>query len=443
MQTHSPLNMYRDKVFWRSVWWLLFLVTFFFSSYNLTNWWASQQKQVGQIVFEWERYIPFLPWTIIPYWIIDFMYGISLFLCNTKTELDTHAKRLLTAQMIAVTCFFFFPLTFGFDRPVTDGLFGSLFTALSAFDRPFNQAPSLHIALLIILWFLFIKYLPRWLLWSFHVLCILIAISVLTTYQHHFIDVPTGALLGFLCVWLWDDNGTCTLQAEKDNQFSSRRFKITLCYLFSATLLFILAFFLGSYWLWLCWPACSLVLVALFYGAIGAKGFQKGINGKISLSTKCLLLPYLLGAKINSRLWTRKQEEFSQVTDRVWIGRFPSASSLKKSIHFSTVIDLTAEFDVPKNHLQWVSIPSLDLIFPSRETLEQAANLIEEHTKKGNVLVVCALGYSRSVLAVITWLLLTKQETCVQSAITKIKKIRPRMVISFSDQIYLSHFIKT
>jgi hypothetical protein len=29
----------------------------------------------------------------------------------------------------------------------------------------------------------------------------------MTTYQHHFIDIPTGFLLGLLCLWLWPREG--------------------------------------------------------------------------------------------------------------------------------------------------------------------------------------------------------------------------------------------
>ena len=40
-------------------------------------------------------------------------------------------------------------------------MFGDLFAVLAAFDQPFNQAPSLHIALLVILWALFARKAPR------------------------------------------------------------------------------------------------------------------------------------------------------------------------------------------------------------------------------------------------------------------------------------------
>src|SRR5207249_862911 len=77
--------------------------------------------------------------------------------------------------------------------------------------QPFNQAPSLHIALLVILWVLYARHVPRWALWLLHPWFLLVGVSVLTTYQHHFIDIPTGALLGFLCLWLWPDRGPSPL----------------------------------------------------------------------------------------------------------------------------------------------------------------------------------------------------------------------------------------
>src|SRR5262249_40181471 len=111
----------------RAIAWLAVLAPFFFLSYGGANWLASPPAHVGSIVFAWEYSIPFMAWTIVPYWSIDAFYGLSLLLCRTRAELDTHARRLLTAQIVAVTCFVLFPLRLTFGRPETTGLAGFLF----------------------------------------------------------------------------------------------------------------------------------------------------------------------------------------------------------------------------------------------------------------------------------------------------------------------------
>ena len=108
----------------RALAWLLFLAPFFFITYGLANWTASQRADVPSLAFAWESAIPFWAWTILPYWSIDALYGLSLFVCLTRRELDTHAKRLLTAQAVAVTCFVLVPLRFAFTRPAADGVWG-------------------------------------------------------------------------------------------------------------------------------------------------------------------------------------------------------------------------------------------------------------------------------------------------------------------------------
>src|SRR5207248_122646 len=55
--------------------WLAVLGPFFFLSYGFANWVAAHRAQVGSLVFAWERRIPFIPWTIVPYWTIDAFYA--------------------------------------------------------------------------------------------------------------------------------------------------------------------------------------------------------------------------------------------------------------------------------------------------------------------------------------------------------------------------------
>ena len=125
----------------RALVWLAGLGIFFYSSYGLANYLADQRAFVPSIVFGWEHGMPFLPWTIIPYWSVNLFYAASLFVCTSRTELDTLGRRLLTAQVIAVACFLFFPLRFSFAKPeIGGGLSGFMFDALLSFDKPYNQA---------------------------------------------------------------------------------------------------------------------------------------------------------------------------------------------------------------------------------------------------------------------------------------------------------------
>ena len=58
----------------RGVAWLLFW-PFFFLSYGFCQFLERIEGVTAAVVFDWERHIPFLPWTIVPYWSIDLLYG--------------------------------------------------------------------------------------------------------------------------------------------------------------------------------------------------------------------------------------------------------------------------------------------------------------------------------------------------------------------------------
>ena len=410
----------------RGVVWLLFLGPFFFLSYGFANSLAARWQVSASHVYEWEQHIPFIPWTIVPYWSIDLLYGLSFLLCRSVQQVDRHALRLLTAQLLSVACFLAFPLTFSFARPATDGLFGGLFDALAGFDQPYNQAPSLHISLLVIIWARFAgacRGLTRLLvdLWA-----ALIAASVLTTYQHHFIDLPTGALVGLLCLWLWPDEGPAPLASARLTTSPQRRC-LALLYGLASLGCIALALRLGGAGLWLGWPGLATALVALNYAFIGPAGFQKHA-GRHSLASAALLLPYTLAARLNAWLWTRRHPQPDEITDGVWLGRLPDAATLRAG-GFHGLVDLTAELPAPTGTWAHAGLPWLDLIAPTASQLDAAARHIARLQPGGPVLVACALGYSRSASAVAAWLILTRRAASVDEAVAILQRARPQVVL--------------
>ena len=409
----------------RALLWLALLGPFFFASYGFANWVASRHADVPVVVFGWEAQIPFVPWTIVPYWSIDLFYAISLLLCRQRLELDRHALRLLSAQLIAVACFLLWPLRFSFERPQTGGVFGWLFDVLLGFDKPFNQAPSLHIVLLIVLWVKFAQYLHGAWRWLLHGWALLIGISVLTTFQHHFIDIPTGLLVGWLCVWLWPEQGTPPLRAWHRVR-DAGRWRLAALYLLGATALLVPAVLLRGAALWLLWPAVSLLLVALAYAGLGAAVFQKRADGRLTMAARWLLAPYLGAAWINSRLWTRRAPQPVPVAAGVWLGRMPWGAV---PAPLRGVVDVCAELSGRAPDAAYASVPMLDLVAPTPEQLREAAEAIERLRAQGPLLVCCALGYSRSAASVATWLLRSGRARSLSDAVAQVQAARPTIVL--------------
>ena len=408
-----------------AVLWLLLLAPLFFGTYGFATWVTSQRSDVGTLVFGWETHMPFWAWTIVPYWSIDLLYGFSLLLPSTRHELKQHALRLLSAQVIAVSCFLIWPLRFTFERPELDGVFGWLFAVLAGFDKPFNQAPSLHIALLVILWVMFQRHTQGFWRWLVHGWFALIGISVLTTYQHHFIDLPTGALAGWICVWLWPLEHPSPLLNTRLTQ-DRKRWQLGVRYGLGALALIIVALSLGGWWLWLLWPAVSLGLIKANYFVLGAAGFQKRADGQLTPAARWLYAPYLVAAWINSRLWTRNHPQPNVIVDNVWLGRIPTS---KEQSSFGAIVDLCAELPINPQGRAYQCIPVLDLIAPTPTECRQAAEAIERLRARGPLLVCCALGYSRSATAVAAWLLHSGRATTVDEALTIIRAARTDVVL--------------
>ena len=431
----------------------------FYASYGLSNHYAASLAYVPEIAFAWERGIPFWAWTIVPYWSLNLMYAAAFFLCRNACEQNRYVARLVSAQIIATTCFMLFPLHFGWPKPPTDGLWGWLFDSLVAFDLPYNQAPSLHIALSIIVgafyWTRFPKIRLPILLWQS-----LIALSVLTTYQHHFIDVPTGALLGWLVLWAIPQHGVSPFrrpfgtqgrlntskasfceaktnavsfartseasfrEAKTSPEIRSREIKIAMLYLAGAALSALPSLF-GSAWLWTLWVSVSLSVVAFAYLTGNAAVFQKQADGRLSAAATVLLLPYLAGVRLNMAYWLRGKAKTAWVRDDVLIG---SVSAISDGL--PAVLDVCAEYPRPRYRGAYRVLPLLDMVAPSENDLMQAASLLETlRRQRGKVLTCCALGYGRSAAVVLTWLLAFGGCRDLAQATAQLKQVRPQMVL--------------
>ena len=431
----------------------------FYTSYGLSNHYAASLAYVPEVAFAWERNIPFWEWTILPYWSLNLMYAAAFFLCRNACEQNRYVARLVSAQIIATTCFMLFPLHFGWPKPPTDGLWGWLFDSLVAFDLPYNQAPSLHIALSIIVgafyWTRFPKIRLPILLWQS-----LIALSVLTTYQHHFIDVPTGALLGWLVLWAIPQHGVSPFRRPFDTQgrlktseasfceaktnavsfaktseasfreaktspaTRSREIKIAMLYLAGAVLWALPSLF-GGAWLWMLWVSVSLSVVAFAYLTGNAAVFQKQADGRLSAAATVLLLPYLAGVRLNMVYWLRGKAKTARVRDDVLIG---SVSAISDGL--PAVLDVCAEYPRPRYRGTYRVLPLLDMVAPSENDLMQAASLLEALRRQhGKVLTCCALGYGRSAAVVLTWLLVYGGCRDLAQATAELKQARPQMVL--------------
>lgn len=423
----------------RALAWLAFLGPFFFLSYGFANWWTARLSHVDSFYFAWEKHIPFLDWTILPYMSIDVFYAASLFMCVTRAELDTHAKRLLAATLISVAGFLLFPLQFSFARPHTSGFNGMLFDVLAGFDQPFNQAPSLHISLLLLLWVVYARHLQGVARWALHLWFALIGISVFTTYQHHVIDGIGGIAVAIICLYLFPDAPLQWQWQASSDAATSRRLRnryflgAALCVLFACGLR-------GWFWL-LLWPATALLLVALAYACFGTAVFQKH-QGRQSRAAYFLLMPYRWGAWLSSRWFTRRHAPSAEVASGIWIGRAPGKADWR---HFqpAAMLDLTAEFDAGSvaGKSCHRSVPMLDLVPPTPQQLLQAVDALDSlHAQHRPVLVHCALGYARSALVVAAWLLRRGLAATPAQAVDMARRARPQIVMSPAFEQVLEEF---
>ena len=247
----NPISAERVSQWPEAAIWSLGLVLFFFTTYIAAGWVTMQRASVPSVVFSWERRIPFLPWTIVPYWSTDLFFVCAPFLFRTRSGLRMYGRRILAVQVISIAIFLLFPLQFSFGRPHVDGFLGQMFALRTGIDTQSNEAPSLHIGFAVVMWLAYRENTSGW-MWRIAQIClILMSLSTLTTYRHHFIDLPTGVWAGVFSAAL----------ISGERWTSQRRVRLIALYVAGA-ILFTWASYLAGTMRWLVlWPVGLAMLL--------------------------------------------------------------------------------------------------------------------------------------------------------------------------------------
>jgi len=398
---------------------LLFLVV-----YSSTNWLTSQRTDVGTWYFEWERWIPFVPLMIIPYMSIDLFFVAAPFLSRDDRELATFCRRVALAILAAGACFLAMPLKLGFERPPLEGWIGTLFGWFFSMDLPYNLCPSLHIALRAILAETYARHTRGPWNVATHAWFSLVGLSTLLTYQHHVVDVVGGFLLAAVCFY--------AVPAVSHRHRVTPNRRIGSYYLLAAV-----AASLVAAWLWpfggvLLWPAAACLLAAAAYFGSGP-GIYRKAEGRLTLSTRLLLAPLLIGQNLSLRYYRRQCRAWDEVTRHVWIGRklsdLEAAEAIDKGV--TAVLDLTAEFSeaTPFLTTRYLNVPILDLTAPTPEQLDRCIAFLSENTSRGTVYIHCKIGYSRSAAVVGAYLMASGAVSSADEAMARLRAVRPSLVI--------------
>jgi protein-tyrosine phosphatase/membrane-associated phospholipid phosphatase len=403
------------------------LSVLFMVVYGACNRFTGLRHDVGTFAFAWERLIPFVPVMVVPYMSIDLFFVAAPFLCTGRDELRTFCRRVVLAIFVAAAFFLLMPLRFSFQRPQLDGVLGLVFNNFRKLDLPYNQFPSLHIALRTILADLYARHTRGAKRAASNVWFSLIGASTLLTWQHHVVDVVGGFALGALCLYAVSD--------ERWRLPVTRTPWVGMYYLAGSAACVAAAVTLPGHWpLLILWPALSLGVVAGAYFGAGPGVFRKR-GGRLPPATWVLLLPVVVGQWLSMRHYARRSRRWDKVTSQVWVGRTLSATEAREAVAdgVTAVLDLTGELPEarPLRELpHYFNLPVLDLTAPTPGQLREAVAFIDEQVSAGRVVYVhCKAGYSRSAAVVAAYLVRTGRAPSAEAAVSTLRGSRQGIII--------------
>jgi predicted protein tyrosine phosphatase len=149
-------------------------------------------------------------------------------------------------------------------------------------------------------------------------------------------------------------------------------------------------------------------------------------EGRVTLPRWALFFPYFAGNYLSWRYYRGKLPLVSHVREHVYIGRYPGNDEYDglRDLGIERTIDLAAEQPFHKGTLPRRHVPLLDQTIQSPETLHKVVEAIASDGRP--VDVHCALGLSRSVLAVSAWLMY--RGCSYEEAEAVMRRVRPGYV---------------
>lgn len=183
----------------KQAWIVLIWTTLLYSGYQFTNHVHFFELHTLPM-FDFEKSIPFLLWTVIPYYLLVGGMYLPIFLRNQENFYRALLALTITV-LVNYTVFMFFPTTYPRPpTPETGGISLWFYNRLIEMDTPANCLPSGHISVSAIGFYYLLKENYRWRV-AIVVCFVLLASTVLTTKQHYFVDVLAGlstAIMGML-----------------------------------------------------------------------------------------------------------------------------------------------------------------------------------------------------------------------------------------------------
>ncbi len=190
-------NLQVDKLSKLKIKYTIFISIFFVILYKGAEFYTYTVDNVPSYFMDWERNIPFLPIFMLPYMTSQVFFLATIFLKKNESNLKLLIKRAAFLIAVSTALFVIFPMKFYFPKPEVDNqILKSFFYILSKIDSSFNQCPSLHVSFAFLSAEVYCREVKSKFLKSFFgIWGLLLAISVLFVYQHHFIDFVGGTLI--------------------------------------------------------------------------------------------------------------------------------------------------------------------------------------------------------------------------------------------------------